>query len=224
MAPDANIDLVEASQQFDLTTWPMPSNTAATMLGCARWCRRAGGLLETELGSSYVQLSREHLLRPGPRQPIPTSRSWRPRATAARINGPIYPSSLTPERGRGWNVALIITGDTWDERIGLERRRRRSEHVFPLPSYQQGVVGPSGVTVRSPSRTAPDISADANPETGVSVYEPELIRRLGPGGWHQRGDAHHGRHDRDRRPGPRVPGRPTVERPHPDPPGSLRGI
>ena len=53
-------------------------------------------------------------------------------------------------------------------------------NTYALPTYQQGVVaanyGPLTV------RTAPDVAAVANPNTGVSVYEPELY-----GGWVQVG-------------------------------------
>ena len=52
--------------------------------------------------------------------------------------------------------------------------------TFPLPSFQQGVTafGNGPLTVRS----APDLAADADPSTGLSVYDP-----VDYGGWVQAG-------------------------------------
>ncbi len=82
MAPAANIELVYASES-NLNDLSHASYTAATMLG-ASVVSQSWGLLEIELGSSYEQFLENDVLRPSRRERIRMSRSWRPRATAAR--------------------------------------------------------------------------------------------------------------------------------------------
>ena len=77
--------------------------------------------------------------------------------------------------------------------------------AFSIPPYQQtdGFAGNNG------ERTNPDVAADADPYTGVAVYDPYDFGSATPwdfGRRHQPGDAAVGRHGRHRRPGPR-PGR-----------------
>ena len=71
-----------------------------------------------------------------------------------------------------------------------------TSNTYSEPSYQEGVQ-------TSNFRTVPDVSSDANPQTGVSVYDPYdsptgpwLIRRR-----HESRDANLGWIDRDRRSG-----------------------
>ena len=101
------------------------------------------------------------------------------------VNGPIFPSSSPLNVGVG-GTSLNVQGDTRTSESVWSGGGGGPSEVFPLPSFQQGVVAsnfPSPGEINPLTvRTDPDISAVANPATGVSVYEPELY-----GGWVQVG-------------------------------------
>ena len=176
IAPAATIDLVEASES-DLNDLSHASNTAATLLG-ASVVSQSWGLLEVELGTSYVNFLENTYFAPAiAANPNVTFLAATGDGSAA--NGPIFPSSSPLVVGVG-GTTLNVSGDTWESESGWSGGGGGPSMVFPLPIYQQGVTaanfGPLTV------RTDPDLSAVANPDTGVSVYEPEIY-----GGWVQVG-------------------------------------
>ena len=176
MAPAANIELVEASES-SLNDLSHASYTAATMLG-ASVVSQSWGLLEVELGTSYEQFLENTWFAPA-HALSPNVTFLAATGDGSAVNGPIFPS-ISPLNVAVGGTSLFVNGDTYESESVWSGGGGGPSETFPLPSYQQGVTaanyGP--LTVRS----APDISAVANPETGVSVYEPELY-----GGWVQVG-------------------------------------
>ena len=82
------------------------------------------------------------------------------------------------------------------------------------PAYQKGVV-----TQSTTYRTVPDVAFDADPNSGVAVYDSWDYPHLAvvPGGRDEPGGPGVGRPDRPRRPGPGLGGPATLDRP-PDAP------
>jgi protocatechuate 3,4-dioxygenase beta subunit/glutamine cyclotransferase len=182
MAPDANIDLVEASVS-SLNDLAHASNTAATMLG-ASVVSQSWGLLEVELGTSYTQFLENTWYVPAVAS-NPNVTFLAASGDGSAVNGPIFPSS-SPLNVSVGGTSLFVTGTTRTGESVWSGGGGGPSEVFPIPSYQQGVIAsnyPSpGENNPLIVRTSPDVSAVANPGTGVSVYEPELY-----GGWVQVG-------------------------------------
>ena len=176
MAPDANIELVEASES-SLGDLSHASNTAATVLGAAV-VSQSWGLLEIELGSAYEQFLENTYFVPAVAA-NPNVTFLAASGDGSAVDGPIFPS-VSPLNVSVGGTSLFVNGDTYESESGWSGGGGGPSETFPLPTYQQGVSGFDfgPLTVR----TSPDISAVANPETGVSVYEPEIY-----GGWVQVG-------------------------------------
>ena len=63
-------------------------------------------------------------------------------------------------------TTLYLERQQLQQRIGLERQRRRTEQLRISARYQKGVV-----TQSSTARANPDVSYDADPNTGFPVYD-----------------------------------------------------
>ena len=223
IAPAANIILVEGSSSSfaDLGT---AAKTAATLLSASVVSQSFGNILDFYgVGRRPSSFSTQLItLQPSP--PIPKSRSLA-EATGDEwlANGPSYPAVSPLTVAVGGTTLFTNNGGQGDQRQSGGRSGPAAaaapSDTFGLPSYQDGVSGFDFGQLTS--RTSPDISADADPNTGVSVYDP-----VDYGGWTQVGGTSvstpmHGRHDRDRRCRSCGPGRPAPGRAHSDPTRSL---
>jgi hypothetical protein len=192
MAPDANIDLVEASTS-SFTDLMQAANTAATKLGASVVSMSFGfdfdavgeSSYEQMLESTYVQTA----LKSNPDVTFLASAGDHGAAKSQYgiIAGPLYPS-VSPNIVAVGGTTLNVTGTTWEGETGWS-------YDDPLPSWAGGGgysafndpnPGPSGTpTFPAPAdqvaaqtasgvnfgdRTTPDVSSDANGLTGVSVY------------------------------------------------------
>ena len=135
IAPAANIELVEASES-SLNDLSHASNTAAMVLN-ASVVSQSWGLLEYRVGSALTNSSSKTRISRRLSPPIPTSRSWRRRATAAQIwaDLPLISPLIVGVGG----TSLFITGDTFNNETAWSGGGGGPSNVFPLPSYQQGV-------------------------------------------------------------------------------------
>ena len=178
MAPAANLVLMEANTS-DLQDLAIAANAAATNPAIhASVVSQSFGLAELQLGSSYVQFLEDTYYAPA-LESNPQVTFLAATGDGSAANGPIFPSSspLTVAVG---GTTLNVTGDTWESESVWSGGGGGPSSVFPLPTYQQGLSAPGFGPLTS--RSTPDIAADANPSTGVSVYDP-----IGYGGWVQLG-------------------------------------
>ncbi len=167
MAPGANIILMEgySSSLSDLLT---ANVTAATQLGASVISNSWGYPLEVEGDGSEEPFLDEQYLAP--------AYAANPYLTILASSGddgsfdaPIYPSA-SPLVVSAGGTSLETNGTTWTGEFSWNAGGGGISSIYSAPAYQQGVTGFS-------TRTNPDISSDANLETGVSVYDPEY------GGW-----------------------------------------
>ena len=168
MAPMANIILVEGDTAsfVDLGTAVL---TASTLLHASVVSMSYGGTLEGDgYGSYQSQLDSTYLapaLAANPGITFLASTGDNGAAT-----GLLYPSSSPLVVAVG-GTSLAVSGTTWNGETGWSGGGGGISTNYPAPSYQSPSV--TGQT----ARTAPDISSDADPYTGVSVYDPAM------GGW-----------------------------------------
>ena len=171
---------------------------------------------------------RRHI--PG-RQPATTALT----RTTPRTITPQYPAA-SPNVVAVGGTTLTVSGSnpnyTYGERDGLGQWRQQRDDggggggisaYESQPAYQNGVVNAFSTT----QRTYPDVSADANPNSGVPIYDSYDYGSFDPldprlYGRHQPGlpavGGHHRR--RRRRPSDRRAG--IARRPQPDPAGTLQ--
>jgi trimeric autotransporter adhesin len=187
MAPDANIDVVVcASPNFsDLL---LGAETAATTLGAAVVSMSFGADLEHLDSGSYEQTLDDRYLAPAlaanPNVTFLASTGDNGAdASKAGKNGPapLYPS-VSPLVVAVGGTTLTVGGSsgnyTW---VGETGWSYTSDSFCPTcasgggisteysaPSYQSD----NGIDLGNGFRTVPDVSADADPSTGVSVYDP----------------------------------------------------
>ena len=177
MAPKANILLVEGSNS-NLGTLAQAANSAATVLHASVVSQSFGGFLEYFGEGAYGQQLDQTFYAPA-LAANPNVTFLAATGDDGENYGPIYPS-MSPLTVAVGGTTLNVTGTTWESESAWSGAGGGPSTTFPVPSYQQGVsafgFGPLS------SRTTPDISADANPETGVSVYDP-----VDYGGWVQVG-------------------------------------
>ena len=173
IAPKANIILVESSNNSFANTG-QAANTAATLLHASVVSQSFGGFLEFNGDGAYEQFLDQTYFAPA-LAANPNVTFLAATGDDGENYGPIYPS-ISPLNVAVGGTTLNITGTTWDSESSWSLGGGGPSNTFPPPSYQQGVsaFGFGPLT----SRTAPDISADANGLTGVSVYDP-----VDYGGW-----------------------------------------
>ena len=122
--------------------------------------------------------------------------------------GPMYPS-VSPNVLAVGGTTLTLSGSTYNSESGwsgstggfsgLDSYWRFYE---PEPSYQTAALQAVGLSFGV--RTTPDVSFNADPNSGVSVYDSVSYSGqsgLVPAWWHQCRHTGVGRADRDRRPG-----------------------
>ena len=86
--------------------------------------------------------------------------------------------TLSSKSGYGSETAWSVTGSAW---TGYSGSAGGVSTVEPLPSYQKTALGSSYAT----GRVTPDVSLDANPNTGLTVYSS--VNYDGQSGWFQVG-------------------------------------
>lgn len=102
-----------------------------------------------------------------------------------------YPA-VSPNVVAVGGTSLYLTGSgaynyetawSWNSSMGSGGSGGTSNQGEPKPSYQTtyGTTHPGNVLHTTTSRAIPDVSMDANPNTGVMIYDPEN------GGWYAQG-------------------------------------
>ena len=107
----------------------------------------------------------------------------------------LLPGRLAERGGRGRDNTLSSNG-VYGSESGWTFRGGGISHYYSQPNYQKGVV-----TQSNSARTVPDVAMDANPSSGVPVYDNYdngAEYSLAAGRRHQPGCADVGRRDRDR--------------------------
>ena len=169
MAPAANIQLVEGySSSFD--DLGIATRTAGTTLGANVVSMSFGANLEyfgDGAEEDYIdQTYYEPALAANPGLTLLASTG-----DGSAAFGPEYPSISPLVVGVG-GTSLNATGNTWTGEYSWNAGGGGISNHYSAPSYQS--VNITGYA----ERTNPDVSSDANLETGVSVYDPHDF-----GGW-----------------------------------------
>ncbi len=162
MAPAANIVLVEgySSSLDDLMTANL---TAATLLGADVISNSWGYYLEYEGdGAEETYLDNTYLAPALAANPGVTFLASS--GDGGGAYGVLYPS-ISPDMVGAGGTSLDATGNTWTNEYTWSGGGGGVSTNYSAPAYQQAVTGNS-------ARTSPDFSSDANPYTGVSVYDP----------------------------------------------------
>ena len=216
MAPAASIDLVEGTTNSNSDLF-QAEQTAASLPGVSVVTNSWGGV-EFTGQTAYDSI----MTTPGVTF-LASSGDGGAIATVPR-GGVVIPRLVAERCGRGRHELVSQFGRCVERRDRLElrqrrvrrdRRQRRRHRAHPSPSRH----------IRTECRarvigTVPDIAADADPTTGIALYDPydfgaatpfSTIRR------HQPGVTPLGRHDRHRRSGPRLGRRRAAHRQHRDP-------
>ncbi|MGZ3300197.1 MAG: pre-peptidase C-terminal domain-containing protein, partial [Isosphaeraceae bacterium] len=168
IAPAANIILVEGntSQPTDMFT---AARTAGTTLGASVVSQSFGYSLEVNgMGSLEPKFDQTYFAPALAANPGLTFLAAT--GDAGSSDAPIYPSASPLVVGVG-GTSLFTNGSTWTDETGWSGSGGGPSTIYSAPSYQQESV--TGHT----ERTVPDVAADADPHTGVSVYSPS------DGGW-----------------------------------------
>ena len=164
MAPAANIELVEASQS-DLNDLAHASNTAATLLG-ASVVSQSWGLLEVELGSSYVQYLENTWYVPAVAS-NPNVTFLAATGDGSAVNGPIFPSSSPLNVGVG-GTSLFITGDTWEAESAWSGGGGGPSEVFPVTPPTSRASSPRISPLRALTARLPCGPIPTFPQTPIS--------------------------------------------------------
>ena len=186
MAPEANIDLVEANNSSNnLSDLLLAAKTAATTLGASvvsmsfgeNFESAGGGAIELAADANYFApalAANPHvtfLASSGDNGAAPGV------APAFRI-APIYPSISPLVVAVGGTTLNLTANNQWASETGWSYNSDLFDpagaggggisNTYPAPTYQTN----NGVNIGGGNRTVPDVSSDADPNTGVSVYDP----------------------------------------------------
>ena len=185
MAPGANIMLVEASSTNDSDLFAAVSYAAShANVVSMSW---GGGEFsgETAYDTQYFDHAGVAFVASSGDSGAPAS----------------YPAASPNVLSVGGTALTLGAGNVWSSEVGWSGSGGGPSAYESQPSYQKGVV-----TQTSTARATPDVAYDADPSTGVDVYDSvpyEGDERLVRGWRHQRrGTAVVGAAG-DRRPGPR---------------------
>jgi hypothetical protein len=95
-----------------------------------------------------------------------------------RGGGPIWPSVSDNVVAAGGTSLFLNTDNSWKSESGWSGSGGGVSQFEPAPTYQQGLKIYSGDPPANGMRVVPDISWDADPATGVPVYDT-----FGQNGW-----------------------------------------
>ncbi len=175
MAPDAKIDIVEGTSgsYADLFT---AMDTAVTKLGASVVSMSFGGPLEFEGASSFEQTFDQTYFQPAlAANPDVTFLASTGDSGADPGDAPNYPSVSPFVVAVGGTTLNLTKAGLWQSETGWSYGSDSyaptnasgggistfyTEPVFQVPDQSTGF------------RTVPDVSSDADPSTGVSVYDP----------------------------------------------------
>ena len=170
MAPGANILILVEGYSNSFADLGTAARTAGTTLGASVVSMSFGSTLEyfndgpfeDFLDSTYY----EPALAANPGLTLLASTG-----DDSAAFGTLYPAVSPVVVGVG-GTSLDVTGNTWTSESSWADGGGGISTHYPAPSYQSpNITGFS-------ARTNPDVSSDANPDTGVSVYDPHDF-----GGW-----------------------------------------
>ena len=94
----------------------------------------------------------------------PAWRSWRPRATPASPAS--WPAASPNVLSVGGTDLALDASNDWSSEVGWSGSGGGPSAYESQPSYQNGVV-----TQTKTERATPDVAYDANPSTGVAIYD-----------------------------------------------------
>ncbi len=168
IAPKANIYLVEANtaSNTDLFT---AMETAGTTLGASVISMSFGAFLEFfGDGAVQQQIDSQYILptlAANPNLSLLASTG-----DDGSVFGPSYPSISPYVAGIGGTSLFIGGTNNWQGETGWSGSGGGISNTYSEPPYQNPAKPPAGTgyTVR----TVPDVSAIADPNTGVAVYDP----------------------------------------------------
>jgi len=164
IAPKANIDLVEANSQNGIgTDLYTAMETAGTTLGASVVSMSYGYPLQLQGNSMGQQQIDNQFMGP--------TLAANPALTLLASSGdsgstelPLYPS-ISPNVVAVGGTSLFIGGsNNWQNETGWSGSGGGISNVFSEPPWQKGLPGET-------FRTAPDVSAIADPNTGVAIYD-----------------------------------------------------
>ena len=167
IAPAANIEIVEANA-LDPTDLFTAMETSVTKLGASVVSMSFGQTLEFfGAGAMEGQLDQTYFAPALAANPNVTFLASTGDSSATPGFAPNYPS-LSPDvvAVGGTTLNLSKTG-VWTSETGWSDGGGGISTFYPEPAFQQNDGFNSGGF-----RTVPDVSADADPATGVSVYDP----------------------------------------------------
>ncbi|MGA7523094.1 MAG: S53 family peptidase [Acidobacteriaceae bacterium] len=164
MAPHAKLYLVEATSNSDTDLFTAVT-VAANLVRCGKETRCPGnakGAGEVSMSWGGSEWSGETAY-----DALMTAPNVVYVAAAGDSAGVIYPSASpnVVSAGGTSTARSLVTGNLIAEIAWSDAGGGASE-VEPRPSYQRGIARYAG-----PTRATPDISSDANPNTGVWVYD-----------------------------------------------------
>ena len=172
IAPGANIDLIEANSGA-FTDTGEAELSAATVLHSSVVSMSFGGFLEGAGLGSYEQQLDNTYFAPG-LAADPNITYLSSTGDDGSTPGPSYPSISPLVVGVG-GTTLTVNGVAPNYSYGGETGWTGGgggvSNFYPEPTYQlaNGFTFPPGLS----GRTVPDISSDADPNTGVAVYDPQ---------------------------------------------------
>ena len=172
IAPGATIDLVEAKSAGFMDTGEAELS-AATVLHASVVSMSFGGFLEGAGAGSYEQQLDDTFFAPA-LAADPNITYLASTGDDGSNPGPSYPSISPLVVGVG-GTTLTVNGTSPTFSYGGETGWSGSgggvSNFYPQPTYQlnNGFTYPPGLS----GRTVPDISSDADPNTGVAVYDPQ---------------------------------------------------
>jgi subtilisin-like proprotein convertase family protein len=155
IAPDANIDLIEANSPSDSNLIQTAVNTARNLPG-VDVVSMSFSTPETKNETTYDKYFTTPLGHPGVTFLAATGDDGAPGGY------PAYSPNVVAVGG----TTLNLNGSTYGSETAWNDSGGGISQVESQPKYQQGVV-----TQSSTARTIPDVSIDANPNTGVAVYD-----------------------------------------------------
>jgi len=168
IAPMANIDLVEGNTPSDTDLYTA-METAGTTLGASVISMSFGASLEGfGLGSMEPILDSEYMaptLAANPNLTLLSSTGDDGSQGRAPIAGPSYPAVSPYVAGIGGTSLFIGGTNNWLSETGWSGSGGGISNVYPETPWQKGIPG-------SANRTIPDVSAIADPATGVAVCDP----------------------------------------------------
>ena len=178
MAPEAVIDVVCATSAFNPNLF-IAANTAATKLGASVVSMSFGQDLEYSGSGSYEQSVDATYFAPAlASNPDVTFLASTGDTGADPGDAPNYPSVSPLIVAVGGTTLNVSSGGTWLSETGWSYGSTFGEpsvaggggisNTFKAPTYQSG----NGINLGNGFRTVPDVSSEADPATGVWVYDP----------------------------------------------------